>query len=254
MTDDVRALLDRAAPAAVTELDLPRALHEGRRHAHRKTAATAMSTLAVAGVIATTVAGWPLGQRVAVDPSPFTSGVAADLVAAGCTPVATGNPTSPDHFDPADAPAAEAIYDVPLPSAGPHLSRFSPTPATMSDAALDVRAVVHNLEHGAVAVWVDTDRVAPEMVDAIEQWAAGLHADGFVNNNTGGSIMISPTPPDLAVAPISVRAWGTALDCQAWSPDVADAFVAEHFGTRGRAPEGNMAPYPNPDPLADLPR
>lgn len=254
MTDDVRSLLDRAAPTTVTDLDLPRALRDGRRRARRRTATiTSMSTLAVAGVVAATVAVWPLGRSVAVDPSSLDSGLPAELAAAGCTPGVGGSPTESDHFDPADAPPADVVYDVALPSAGPHMSSLSAAPAAMPDVALDVRAVVHNLEHGAVAVWVDTEAVSPETVEAVEQWTRGLHDDGFVNG-TGGSIVISPTPADADVALISLRAWGEALDCEAWSAVVADAFVAEHFGTRGRAPERNLTPYPDPDPLASVPR
>ena len=183
----------------------------------------------------------------------MASGLSSELAAAGCTLSEGGKPNAADHFDPADAPPADVVYDVALPSAGPHMSSLSPAPAAMPDVALDVRAVVHNLEHGAVAVWVDTNVVGPEAVKAIEQWASSLHVDGFTNG-AGGSVVISPTPPDKDVAPVSLRAWGEALDCQAWTAMVADAFVADHFGTHGRAPERNLTPYPSPDPLAGLPR
>ena len=249
MTDDIRALLDHAVPTQVSELDMERAVNEGTRRARRKTVVTATSSLALVGVVAAIGMNWPLGRGVAVDPSPAGGDVAAQLEQAGCTPVALEGPANSNHFDPATAPPAEAIYGLPLPSAGPHLSAISPTPDRMPDAALDVRAVVHNLEHGAVAIWIDPDRVDNATVDAIEEWATSLHGDGFTSR-AGGSILMSPTPLGADVAPVSFRAWQQALDCQNWTKVIADDFVAQHYGTRGQAPEKGLSPYPTPDPLA----
>ena len=249
MTDDIRSLLDHAVPARVSDLDMERAVNEGTRRTRRKTAATAASSLALVGVVAAIGMNWPLGRGVAVDPSPAGGDVAAQLKQAGCTPVALDDPADSNHFDPETAPPAEAIYDLPLPSAGPHLSAISPTPDHMPDAALDVRAVVHNLEHGAVAIWIDTDQVDDATVDAIEEWATSLHGDGFTSK-AGGSILMSPAPPGAEVAPVSFRAWKQALDCKNWIQVIADDFVAQHYGTRGQAPEKGLSPYPTPDPLA----
>lgn len=249
MTDDIGTLLDRAVPTEVADLDMDRALEEGGRRARRKTAAKATSTLALVGVVAVAGMNWPLGRSVTVDPSPAGADVAGQLARAGCAPMAIGNPADRDHFDPATAPPAEALYGLALPSAGPHLSAISPTPAGMPGGALDVRAVVHNLEHGAIAVWIDTNAVAADTVNQIEDWATQLQDAGMAND-AGGSILISPAPPGTDVAPVSFRAWGQAIDCQTWAQPVADGFVARHFGSRGQAPEKNLAPYPSPDPLA----
>lgn len=250
MTDDITRLLHTAAPTETLDLDLDRARREGRARARRRTTTTAAASAVVLAGAAIVAINWPSATQVTVNPGPGGADVAAERAAAGCVIVPTGDPDTRRHFDLATAPGAEAMYDVPLPSAGDHLANFSGVPDGMSDTPLDVRAVVHNLEHGAIAIWIDPDLVDPEEVADIATWARTRRDQGFIHAAAGAGVIVSPVPNAVSgVAPISLRAWGVAVDCDNWNQIVADDFLASHYGTSGDAPEGFLAPYPTPDPF-----
>lgn len=249
MTDDITALLHRAAPTTVGDLDLDRARREGHARARRRTVTTVATTAAAVASAAVVATGWPVETAVTVGPPPEGTDLAAEQAAAGCLSVPVGDPDASDHFDVGTAPPAKALYDVALPSAGDHLATVSDVPDGVAEVPLDVRAVVHNLEHGAVAIWLDTDQLPDDVVDDIATWANRRRAQGFAQGQ-GANLIVSRVPPDLDdVAPISLRAWGVAVDCSDWSTAVADSFVAAHYGSRGAAPEGFLGPYPSPEPL-----
>lgn len=249
MTDDITTLLRRAAPTTVGDLDLDRAQREGRSRARRRTGVTVATAVAAVASATVVASSWPIETAVTVGPAPEGTDLAAEQAAAGCLSVPAGDPDAGDHFDAVTAPPAEALYDVALPSAGDHLAAVSDVPDGVAEVPLDVRAVVHNLEHGAVAIWLDTDQLPADVVDDIATWANTRRAQGFAQDQ-GASVIASPVPQGLHdVAPVSLRAWGVAMDCSNWSTAVADGFVAAHYGSRGSAPEGFLAPYPSSEPL-----
>ena len=168
------------------------------------------------------------------------------LATAACTEVDAGDPRDRDHVDPATAPPAEELYDTDLPAAGPHLGQWVAPVDALPTAPMDVRALLHNLEHGAVVAWVNPERLDEGTLDFIEDWRGQLGAAGFDNRDTGAAVFVSRMPGHVepgAVA-VALRAWGVALDCTTWDLAVADAFVGLHYGTRGRAPEADLGPWP----------
>ncbi|MEX1162637.1 MAG: DUF3105 domain-containing protein [Nitriliruptor sp.] len=167
--------------------------------------------------------------------------------AAGCEVIVEREPL-PDrfHFEAAAAPEADAIYtDVRPTHSGPHNVQVTPVAPDGYSRPIDERSSTHNLEHGAIIVWHAEDGD----VDGgqIDDWAATLNANGFGNRSelSGAAVLSAPYGGEITSGkPVAFRAWGTAMDCDTFDEDVANAFVARNFGTRGIGPERTFAPYP----------
>lgn len=168
------------------------------------------------------------------------------LASPDCREVDPGELDDRDHLDAASAPPASELYDTDLPAAGPHFQSWNPVVDELPSTPLDVRALLHNLEHGAVVVWLDPDQLDAGTLDFAARWRAQLGAAGFDNHETGAAVFVSRVPGHVEDGPaVALRAWGVALDCDTWELAVADAFVGLHYGTRGDAPEADMGPWPS---------
>ncbi len=169
------------------------------------------------------------------------------LASAACTEVDPGDVQDRDHLDPAEAPPASSLYDTDLPAAGPHFGQWSAPVEGVPATPMDVRALLHNMEHGAVVVWVDPQQLDDGTLAFVGQWRDQLGAAGFDNDQTGAAVFVSRMPGDVEPGKVAValRAWGVALDCGTWDLAVADAFVGLHYGTRGAAPEADLGPWPS---------
>lgn len=191
----------------------------------------------------------PVGQVQpgAAVPPPLDPGEVADrTAAAGCRVVVDGEPMEDRrHLDPATAPPASTLYPDRPAHSGPHLSTLLPLPVGTATVPLDERAVLHNMEHGSVVVWFDATAVAGDTRRAVAQWRDARAELGFTSRD-GGAVFASPMP-DLGgarVPAVALRAWGVAVDCDRFDPVVADAFLVEHWGSHGAAPEADLSPYP----------
>lgn len=208
--------------------------HRTRTGAALLAAATALLAACTGSIVPSALDG---GART-VDPQA--------LATRSCAEVDPGDTGQRDHLDPAEAPPASELYATDLPAAGPHFGRWSPVTDELPTTPLDVRALLHNLEHGAIAVWLNPDRVDDGTLAFAERWRAQLGAAGFDNTETGAAVFVSRFPGHIdSDVGVALRAWGVALDCDAWDLDVADAFVGLHYGTRGRAPESELGPWPS---------
>jgi hypothetical protein len=203
--------------------------------------------------------GPPRADGPGGSPAPGTSGSPAERVDpaaaaqarddAGCDLLREREPL-PDrgHFPPADAPDPADIYTDGRPThSGPHTDAIHPFLPGAADRHLDERTLTHNLEHGAVVVWFDPAQVDLATAQRIAERAAALNASGFRFDGSGAAIFVSPfdDPGISSGKALAFRAWGTAMDCDRWDQTVADAFVIDHFGSRGAAPERLLAPYPD---------
>lgn len=162
----------------------------------------------------------------------------AGAAAASCDVREVAPEGDPLHLDPDGAPPAAELYVERPASSGPHFGDW--VPVDVYSDAIDERAVVHNLEHGAVAAWYDPATVAEDDVDQLIEWAQARNQAGLANR-AGAGIIVSPFDGELA-APLAFRAWLVAADCQAFNASFADGFLLEHFGEAGAAPEGGLAP------------
>lgn len=149
------------------------------------------------------------------------------------------------HLEPSTAAPPAALYRQVPPTSGRHLGVVHPLVIDASRLA-DVRATTHNLEHGAVVVHVAGDQLAPDVVAAVEAWARQLADAGFEAREAAAGILVVAMPEEATTdAAVALRAWGHGIDCATWDRRTADAFVVTHYGDRGQAPEGGLAPYPD---------
>lgn len=162
----------------------------------------------------------------------------------GCVQLDDTTTGNREHFEPNNAPPADSIYTLRPAASGPHFSQQA-APGVYGDG-LDERGVVHSMEHGAVVVWYDPDQVAGDTIDDIQSWVESLNASGFANPRSGAGLFSAPFQGQFTSGkPIALRAWGAALDCSSWDRSVGNAFVVDHFGTHGIAPEaGSLGIYP----------
>lgn len=118
-----------------------------------------------------------------------------------------------DHVD---AP----MYLTMPPSGGPHLATPAPAGVAEGDAVPELGAVVHALEHGLVAIWVDP-------ADATAHNALRAVATEFPRD-----VLLVP----LAGAPDggAATSWGRRLLCERVDPGAVRLFVQTF---RGRGPE-----------------
>lgn len=200
--------------------------------------ATLAVVIAVAGVIALVSGGT---ERVRLTEAEAD----AALEEAGCEPVDAPE-LPPNHIIArADAESAAELYDVRPPTSGPHF-RSPVSPLGFKDEPVDERAVLQNLERGAVVAWYDPAAVDDTAVTTMRRWVEARNRAGFAAGARGGAgIIVTPYPDDLEPpAPVALRAWHRAVDCETFDRTAADAFLARNFGTRGESPNATLAGYP----------
>jgi hypothetical protein len=170
------------------------------------------------------------------------SAVEQAATTAGCEELPLAPPQTTAHLS-EPAPPPEQLYPDRPAHSGPHFAGVSPVGTF--DSPLDERLVLHNLEHGAITVWYDADQITPQDRNALESWADERNRAGF-HGRGGAAIIVSPYPQALdSGKTLAFRAWLVAVDCDGFDQNVADAFLAQHYGTRGVAPERAFAPYPD---------
>jgi hypothetical protein len=226
----------------------------------RRVGVAVLAVLAV-GLAATTVVGVRVGSGTATGPDGAVLGevrpgaeVPAPLdpddvrdrtSAAGCEVTVDGRPLEDrSHLDAAEAPPPDALYPERPAHSGRHYGTLLPLPVGAATVPLDERAVLHNMEHGSVVVWFADDLPLDER-RAVATWRDERADLGFTSP-AGGAVFASPMPADITDPPaVAMRAWGVALDCERFDPVVADAFLVDHWGSHGAAPERDLSPYPD---------
>jgi hypothetical protein len=218
-----------------------------KRRSLRNGVVTALIVGIVAAVILQAFLGGPerLGDTVLISSTEAEDARAA----AGCEVLADREP-DPDrsHFAANAAPAADSIYTgIRPPHSGPHTESVHPIVPDGANSQLDERSLTHNLEHGAIIAWYDPEQVDPATAAEMGDWAGTLNANGFRVDRGGTAIFVAPfvEPGISSGKAVAFRAWGTAMDCDAWDETVANAFVIENYGTHGIGPERIIAPYPS---------
>jgi hypothetical protein len=166
--------------------------------------------------------------------------LAAAAEAADCEVTSSDEEFDTTHLDPAEAPPATELYPDRPAVGGPHLGEW--LSAGVFDAPIEERAAVHNLEHGAVAVYLSPD-LGDDEVASVTDWATGRNDAGLLDERTGAGLLVAPWEEALD-PPVAFRAWGVAADCARFDATFADGFVLDHFGPAGTAPEGSFGVDP----------
>jgi hypothetical protein len=138
-----------------------------------------------------------------------------------CAPVVDVPPSgASDHRN------GEIVYDREPPSSGPHAPNWVTVFRRVytTDDLPPVEQWVHNLEHGWVVVWYAPDAPTDVLTQALE--AA----------NTRKLVAVPWTRGTLPT-PYVLTAWGHEQRCTAVSGAAIAAFLDEHGGENGDAPE-----------------
>lgn len=110
-------------------------------------------------------------------------------------------------------PAQRVAYDRSPPFGGPHDQTWATCTGVVYPVALRSENAVHSLEHGAVWVTYDPNRVSADDIDAL---SARVEGEPYM--------MMSPYP-GLA-APITLQSWGHRLELDSASDRRITQFVA----------------------------
>ncbi len=186
-----------------------------------------------------------VAEDLAPPPSVTPEQQAAAQAGAGCRVLVDGQAMADrDHLDPDDAPPAAALYPLHRPAnSGRHFASALAVPDRIPVTPIDERAVLHNMEHGSVVVWFDAAEVDGDAVQEMQTWMRERRALGFESRALGG-VFVSASDAIASGQAVAFRAWGVAVDCDRFDRTVADAFLQDHWGSRGAAPEAGLSPFP----------
>jgi hypothetical protein len=217
----------------------------------RATLRNGLVTALVVGIVAAVILQAFLGGPETLDDTVLVSSSDAEdaRAAAGCEVLVDREPL-PDrsHFPANAAPSSDTLYpDVRPTHSGSHTESVHPIVASGASSQIDEVSTTHNLEHGAIIVWYDPEQVDAGTAREMGDWSGTLNANGFRVDRAGTAIFVAPfeDPGISSGKAIALRAWGTAMDCDAWDETAANAFVIENYGTHGIGPERTFAPYPD---------
>ncbi len=222
----------------------------------RAIAVTSIVILVAAGSLAVGRSGSAIGDSPFPDPLPVPEDLAVPAAVpqddlqgalddAGCRLLVDGQALQDRrHLDPDAPPPAVTLYgDVRPAHSGRHLPTLLELPDRIAPEPIDERVVLHNMEHGSVVVWFDVEQVDGAQVTDVQAWMRERRSQGFESRAAGG-IFTSPSPDISSGLAVAYRAWGHAVDCERFDRTVADAFLGDHWGSRGDAPEASLSPFP----------
>jgi hypothetical protein len=198
-----------------------RAAEKKRRQ--RTVAYTSMVVLAVAALVAVIVLNQERGTAKAVK-RPDEAALTQARAAARCTEVRQfPQASSGDHITAAQQPKD---WNSNPPTSGQHLA--VPLPRGWQAAQQDERALVHNLEHGYVAI--QYKNLPAKQVDQLK---------AFAEDHANEKLVVMPYN-GLDKDGMTLTAWTYLQTCASYNEDVVKAFVADYMlpqGSKSRAPE-----------------
>jgi hypothetical protein len=185
--------------------------------------------VAVATLLALVALIWFQGRE---EPQAANEPVAAEALlagrqAAGSEGVKTFPSAGRDHIDPNQQPDN---WNSNPPTSGDHLQ--NPLPPGVYDGEQDMRALVHNQEHGYVVILYKG--IPADQVDQLRQ---------FVDARDGSKLILAPYS-GLEANGVALTAWQNLELLQRVNMDVVQAFVNDYMapdGAKSTAPEPNAA-------------
>jgi Protein of unknown function (DUF3105) len=187
---------------------------------------TGVAVLALVALIAVIVIAGrdePQATNKAVAPA----ALAAARQAAGSQGVKTFPSAGRNHISANQQPSN---WNSNPPTSGDHLG--NPLPGGVYDNEQDMRALVHNMEHGYVVILYKG--IPSDQVDQLRQ---------FVEQRDGSKLVLAPYS-GLTSNGVALAAWQNLETMQRVNMDVVQAFVNDYMvpvGTKSVAPEPNAA-------------
>jgi hypothetical protein len=202
-----------------------RRLEEKRRRQRTLlwSAVAVVSLLALVGLIVFMGRDEPQAENQPV----AAEALAAGREQAGSEGVRTFPVAGQDHIDPGEQPDN---WNSNPPTSGDHLA--TPLPPGVYQTDQDMRALVHNQEHGYVVILYKG--IPPDQVDQLRQ---------FVEARDGSKLVLAPWSA-LESNGVALTAWQNLEILQRVNMDVVQAFVNDFMvpeAARSTAPEPNAA-------------
>lgn len=120
---------------------------------------------------------------------------------------------------------SDVDYGTMPPTSGPHYSGV--VEPGMYKGLPPLGRIVHNLEHGAVVIYYDPERITDAAKQSLQAFA-GEHTDPFAH------VVVVPSPLENPSKPYVLTAWRKMLRLDEYDPKAVRAFLAEYLG---RGPE-----------------
>lgn len=87
--------------------------------------------------------------------------------------------------------------------------------------------LVHDLEHGAVALLYKCDQACPAIVDALRKIKDELPPDPMCSSDVRVRVILAPDP--LLDVPVAAAAWGWTYEAQCVDVPTLSQFVRDHY-------------------------
>ena len=200
---------------------------EEKRRRQRTLLWTGVAVLALVALLAIIWLEGRGDQPPASNQSVSAAALEAGRAAAGSKGVQTFPEAGRDHISPGEQPDN---WNSTPPTSGDHLA--SPLPPGVYNSEQDMRALVHNLEHGYVVMVYKG--IADDQVAQLRQ---------FVEARDGSKLVLSPWS-GLEDNGVALVAWRNLELLQRVNMDVVQAFVNDFMvpgATKSVAPEPNAA-------------
>lgn len=150
----------------------------------------------------------------------------------GCTPDERKTDLGGGHISGTEteltAEAPDVIYPEHPPSSGRHIGQVAAS--GVFDTVIDPRYTTHNLEHGYVVAWYDSDAPADQVED-FKEWGRDTLGD------YPKLIVAEYYQPFEGDVNFAYSSWFYAQSCETFDADVADVFTRTHYDTAGEGPE-----------------
>lgn len=138
-------------------------------------------------------------------------------------------------------PLPASDYSSSPPSSGSHCAVWGRYGAYTDASPLPACNFVHNLEHGAVVVLYNCPDGCDDVVTALEEAIDAAGPDPDCAQSGGKRVVLTPYA-DMK-AEVAASAWGFTFtaDCLDEAASAAlTAFIQDHWGSRGQAPEATI--------------
>ncbi len=122
------------------------------------------------------------------------------------------------------------FYQTMPPTSGTHYARA--TPAGFYTKTPPLGSLVHSLEHGAVIIYYDPERLSQD-----KEAEDYLRALARTYRSTWMSVIVAPHPEPDPEYPYILTAWTVMLRLPEYDPARVEAFLAEYLG---RGPENRV--------------
>ena len=146
---------------------------------------------------------------------------------AGCTDIEEFEAAGREHID----PAQPVEYETTPPTSGNHFG--TPLDAGFFPSEQPEGAVVHNLEHGQIAIWYSPD-MPEEAIDDLEAYVETANNDPDLPGTAPRPVLAVPYDGLEGDTTYAAAGWAASQACAEYSRDALDGF-RERF--QGNGPE-----------------